>query len=159
MSKKLLTFSQVYFLAGKLGYYISNATDTRYKYKAPEYAIAEDGSLVDSSNLGAEIAARTIQEFWYIRYEEWIAKYQKRSSGTVILCHVAPLSKNFLDNLHEYHRLEIRPRDFISACEKYFGKAPFYVKDKQVSTIYVKQNGTIKPAKPYIKTNGQIKAL
>ena len=159
MSEKLLTFSQVYFLANKLGYRIGAVTDTRYKYKAPEYAIAEDGSLVDSSNLSAEMAARNIQEFWYIRYEDWIKSYQQRGYGYAQLRHVAPLSKNFPENPYEYHALEIVPRDFISACEKYFGKAPFYVKDKQVSTIYVKQNGTIKPAKPYIKQNGQIKAL
>lgn len=36
---------------------------------------------------------------------------------------------------------------------------PIYVGTKQVSTIYVKSNNTIKPAKPYLKQNGQIKAL
>lgn len=36
---------------------------------------------------------------------------------------------------------------------------PIYVGTKKVSAIYVKSNGTIKSAKPYIKRSGQIKAL
>ena len=39
------------------------------------------------------------------------------------------------------------------------GRNPIYVGTKQVSAIYVKSSGTIKTAKPYIKQNGQIKAL
>ena len=38
-------------------------------------------------------------------------------------------------------------------------RKPIFVGTKQVSAIYVKQNGAIKPAKPYIKQSGQIKAL
>lgn len=38
-------------------------------------------------------------------------------------------------------------------------RKPIFVGTKQVSTIYVKQNGTIKTAKPYIRQSGQIKAL
>ncbi len=38
-------------------------------------------------------------------------------------------------------------------------RKPIFVGTKQVSAIYVKQNGTIKTAKPYIKQSGQIKAL
>lgn len=38
-------------------------------------------------------------------------------------------------------------------------RKPIFVGTKQVSAIYVKSNGTIKPAKPYIRQSGQIKAL
>lgn len=38
-------------------------------------------------------------------------------------------------------------------------RKPIFVGTKQVSAIYVKSNGAIKPAKPYIKQSGQIKAL
>ncbi len=38
-------------------------------------------------------------------------------------------------------------------------RKPIFVGTKQVSAIYVKQSGTIKPAKPYIRQSGQIKAL
>lgn len=58
----------------------------------------------------------------------------------------------------EYGRTSIN--DICSAIlNAYNPKAQVYVKDKQVSAIYVKSNNTIKNAKPYIKQNGQIKAL
>lgn len=59
---------------------------------------------------------------------------------------------------YEYGRTAIN--DICSAIlNAYNPKAQVYVKDKQVSAIYVKSNGTIKTAKPYIKQSGQIKAL
>lgn len=151
----LLTFKQVYFLADKLGYRISDVPDgTRYKYKAPEYAIAEDGSLLDSSNLGEEIVARTIQEFWYIRYEEWIAKYQRRSSGTVQLRFVRPLSKDYLNNLYEYYAVTVRPSDFIPACKKYFGGTPLYVGTKRVNQAICKVGGGTQGGTRYLRQKG-----
>lgn len=47
----------------------------------------------------------------------------------------------------------------LSAIKTYPDGVPLYVGIKQVSAIYVKSNNTIKPAKPYLKQNGQIKAL
>lgn len=65
----------------------------------------------------------------------------------------------FVKNGQYVAYVNVKKYKLSSAIKTYPDGVPLYVGTKQVSAIYVKQNGTIKPAKPYIKTSGQIKAL
>lgn len=55
--------------------------------------------------------------------------------------------------------VNVKKYKLLSAIKAYPDGVPLYIGTKQVSAIYVKSNNAIKPAKPYIRQSGQIKAL
>lgn len=103
-----------------------------------------------------------VKKAGYLNQAGW---YKNTSSRPTKYSYVSDLKygKNKISGSYEYTAFfaaecTISDDDIKKGIEM-LQRKPIFVGTKQVSTIYVKQNGTIKTAKPYIKQSGQIKAL
>lgn len=98
-------------------------------------------------------------------YEHQDGWYKNTSSRPTKYSYVSDLrhQKNKISEMYEYTAFFTAEctisDDEIKKGIELLQRKPIFVGTKQVSAIYVKSNNTIKTAKPYIKTNGQIKAL